>query len=147
MDNPQDPTPGGSGRHRAVQDMMRPAVTTVERHAHLAAAAYLMRRAGDSAVVVTTDDETRRPIGIITATDIARAVADGKDVNEVRIDEIVGAEPVTARPGTTANEAAGVMLSARIRHLPVVDNGRLLGIVDIMDACRALLEVDTVSGR
>jgi CBS domain-containing protein len=123
---------------------MRPAVTTVERHAHLAAAAYLMRRAGDTAVVVTTDDESRRPISIITETDITRAVADGKNLNDSRIDELIGPEPITAQPGTTVNDAAARMLSARIRHLPVVEEGRLVGMIDVSDACRALLNAVSI---
>jgi len=125
---------------------MRPAVTTtVERHGHLAAAAYLMRHAGDTAVVVTTDDESRRPVGVLTETDIIYAVADGKNLNDTRIDDIIGFDPVTARPGMTVAEAAVLMLSAGIRHLPVVEDGRLVGIIDITDACRALLDV--VSSR
>jgi CBS domain-containing protein len=129
-----------SGRTTTVGELMRPAVTTVERHAHLAAAAYLMKKAADTAVVVTTDDESRRPIGIITETDITHAVGDGKDVNEVRIDELVSTDPVTTPPGTTVGTAAALMLSAGIRHLPIVADGRLVGIVDITDACRALLD-------
>jgi CBS domain-containing protein len=124
-----------------VEAIMRPAVTSIERHAHLAAVAYLMRHAGDTAVVVTTDDETRRPVGIITETDITQAVADGKDLNELHIDDLPpDRETVTAKPGTTVREAAQTMLSAHIRHLPVVEGGRLVGIVDITDACRAMLE-------
>lgn len=142
MNDPRGPAPR-EPRYRTVGDLMRPAATTVERHAHLAAAAYLMKRAGNTALVVTTDDETRRPIGIITATDISNAVADGKDVNDTRIDQLIGPDPVTAPPGTAITEAAALMLSAHIRHLPVVDNGRLLGIVDITDACRELLNASS----
>ncbi len=120
---------------------MRPAVTTVERHSHLGAAAYLMRHAGDNAVVVTTDDESRRPIGIITDTDIANAVADGRDLNETRIDELAGTDPVTTRPDATVNDAAKAMISGGFRHLPVVEDGRLVGIIDIVDACGAMLGV------
>jgi CBS domain-containing protein len=132
-----------SSRSHTVRDLMRPAVTTVERHAHLGAAAYQMRHAKDNAVVITTDDESRRPIGIITDTDIANAVADGKDLNETRIDEIAGADPVTVRSDVTIHEAAKTMISHRFRHLPVVEDGRLVGIVDIVDLCRAMLEVPT----
>jgi CBS domain-containing protein len=128
-------------RAQTVRELMRPAVTTVERHAHLGAAAYLMRHAGDNAVVVTTDDESRRPTGIITDTDIANAVADGKDLEETRIDELAGTDPVTIRSDATINEAARVMVSHRFRHLPVVENGRLVGIIDIVDTCRAMLGV------
>jgi CBS domain-containing protein len=133
-----------SSHHRppvTVGTIMRPAVTSVERHAHLAAAAYLMKHAGDTAVVITTDDQARRPVGIITETDITQAVADGKDLNELHIDDLAGRETVTTKPGTTVHEAAETMLSARIRHLPVVEDGRLVGIVDITDACRAMLDL------
>jgi CBS domain-containing protein len=122
---------------------MRPAVTTVERHSHVAAAAYMMKHARDTAVIVTTDDGTRRPIGIVTETDITDAVAEGKDLNESRIDELDDAAPVTVRPATTANEAAEVLLATGIRHLPVVDDGRLVGIIDVTDVCRALLAETT----
>ena len=139
----QSGTASPRGRSTTVGQLMRPAVTTVERHAHLAAAAYMMKHAGDTAVVVTSDDETRRPIGIVTETDITDAVADGKDLNESRIDELAGADPVTVRPATTVNEAAEVLLATRIRHLPVVDDGRLVGIIDVTDVCRALLDETT----
>jgi len=129
------------GGKTTVRELMRPAVTTVERHSHLAAAAYLMRHAGDTAVVVTTDDEARRPLAVITEADVTDAVADGKDVNEVRIDELVGREPMIARPDMTIGEAVELMLLARIHHLPVVEDDRLLGIVDITDGCRALVSV------
>jgi CBS domain-containing protein len=139
MDNVSGTTAREPGPPVTVGQFMRPAVTTVERHAHLAAAAYLMKHGGDSALVVTTDDESRRPVGIVTEADIMRTVADGKDPNVARIDNLVGRDPVIARPGTTVDEAASLMLSAGVQHLPIVDDGRLVGIVDLTDACRALL--------
>src|SRR6266568_8518483 len=80
------PPPTGSG---TVADLMRPALTTVERDAHLAAAAYLMKRAGASALVILNNDQDKQPIGLITEADIVRAVADGKDVNDVRIRDLM----------------------------------------------------------
>jgi CBS domain-containing protein len=132
--------PRGPERRATVRGCTRPVATTVERHAHLAAAAYLMRRASDTALVVTTDDESRRPIAVITDTDIAQAVADRRNLNEARIDELVSLEPVTTQPETAVSEATELMLAAGVRHLPVVENGHLVGIFDIADACRALLD-------
>ena len=63
-------------------DIMRPALTTVEGQAHLAAAAYLMKHAGATALVVVDDEQAKHPIGLITDADIAEAVADGRDVNQ-----------------------------------------------------------------
>jgi CBS domain-containing protein len=139
MDDARDAASRSRGQRALVRQCIRPAVTTIERHAHLAAAAYLMRRAGDTAVIVTADDESRRPIGVITDTDIAQAVADQRDLNDVRINELVGPEPLTTQPDTTVGEAAALMLSMGLRQLPVVENGHLVGIFDITAACRELL--------
>ena len=122
-----------------VRDLMRPPVVSVERDAHLAAAAYLMKKAGDTALVVVDDEADLRPVAVITDTDIAAAVADGKDPNDVRISDLPAREPITVPPEQTAGSAASLMVSSRIRHLPVVDNGRLVGMIDIVDACRGLI--------
>jgi len=124
-------------------DVMRPALTTVEPNDHLAAAAYLMRHAGATALIVVDDEETKRPKGLITETDIVKAVADGKDVNEVRIHDLMTMSPTVIRASTSITEAARTMLGGRFRHLPVVgDDGDLRGIVDIGDVCGALLTAD-----
>ena len=122
-----------------VRDLMRPPVVSVERDAHLAAAAYLMRKAGDTALVVVDDEADLRPVAVITDTDVAAAVADGKDPNNVRISDLPARKPITVSPEETAAAAATLMVSSRIRHLPVVADGRLVGMVDIMDACRGLV--------
>jgi len=122
-----------------VHDVMRPAVTTVERQAHLAAAAFMMHRAGDSAVVITAGPQNPQPVAVVTESDITATVAEGRDVNEVRIGELVGKEPVTIGPDAAVAVAAELMLSRGIHHLPVVEGDRLVGIVDITDTCRALL--------
>jgi CBS domain-containing protein len=118
---------------------MRPALTTVEADAHLAAAAYLMKHAGEMALVVVDDERARRPIGLITDADITRAVADGKDVNEVRIHDLMTADPTVITATTSIHEAARAMVTGRFRHLPVVGDKGVVGMVDIADVCRALL--------
>jgi CBS domain-containing protein len=123
---------------------MRPPLTTVEQSAHVAAAAYLMKHAGATALMIL-DAQTGQPIGIITEADIAHAVADGKDVNSVRIYELMTARPTLIRTTTSVLDAAKLMMSGHFRHLPVVDDAGLVGIVDIIDVCRALVDRD-VSG-
>jgi CBS domain-containing protein len=113
--------------------------TTVEQQAHLAAAAYLMRHAGATALVVLDDEKTKRPIGLITEADIVHAVADGKDLNDVRIRDVM-TERLTFRNATTSiRDAAETMMTGHFRHLPVVDDTGLIGMVGIEDLCRALL--------
>ena len=123
-----------------VADVMRPALTTVEAGGHLAAAAYLMKHAGETALVVLDDEHAKRPIGLITDADIARAVADDEDVNAVRVRDLMTTDPTVIVATTSIHEAAEVMVAGHFRHLPVVSDVGLIGIVDIGDLCRALLD-------
>ena len=122
-------------------DVMRPALTTVEPQAHVAAAAYLMKHAGATALMVL-DAQTDQPAGIITEADVNRAVAVGKDVNSARIYELMTTRPAVITTTTSVRDAARVMTSSHFRHLPVVGDAGLVGIVDITDVCRVLLETD-----
>jgi CBS domain-containing protein len=122
-------------------DIMRPPLTTVVQQDHVAAAAYLMKHAGTTALMVL-NAQTGQPVGIITEADVAHAVADGKDVNSVRISELMTARPTVINTTTSVRDAAKVMTSGHFRHLPVVSDVGLVGIVDITDVCRALLDPD-----
>ena len=123
-----------------VADVMRPPATTLDQNDHAAAAAYLMKHAGATALVVLDGQETNRPIGIITEADIVHAVADGKDVNDVRIHDLMTAAPTVISATTSIRDAARIMMNGRFRHLPVVDDAGLIGMVDIAAVCGALLD-------
>ena len=122
-----------------VADIMQPPVTTVEQNDHVAAAAYLMKHANATALIVT-QAHTGQLTGIITDADVSRAVADGKNPNDVRIYELMTASPTVVDTATNVRDAAKVMTSKRFRHLPVMGEAGLVGIADIIDVCRALLE-------
>jgi CBS domain-containing protein len=126
-----------------VGDVMRPPTTTVEADAHLAAAAYLMKRSGDGALVVTTDDEDRRPIAVVTDAHISQAVADGRDLDEVRINGLHLPRPETVEPEVPVVDLAQRMLEGTLTHVPVVRGGRLVGLVDLPAVCRELLRMQT----
>ena len=118
-----------------VADVMRPPLTTVGQHDHVAAAAYLMKHAATTALIVT-DAQTGQPAGIITEADVARAIADGKDVNNVWVDAVMTNRPAITTT-TTIRDAATIMTARHYRHLPVTGDTGLLGMVDITDVCRA----------
>ena len=123
-----------------VSDVMRPPVTTVEQEDHVAAAAYLMKHAGASALMVL-DIKNDQPIGIITEADIAHAVADKKDLNSIRIRDLMNPRPTVITATTSVRDAADLMVRGRFRHLPVVSDAGLIGMVDVVDVCRALVDM------
>jgi len=120
-----------------VADVMRPPLTTVSHHDHVAAAAYLMRHADTTALIVV-DAQTGKPAGIITETDVAHAIADGKDINDVWVDAVMTTRPAVLTT-TSVRDAAKIMTTRHFRHLPVAGGTGLLGLVDIIDVCRALI--------
>jgi CBS domain-containing protein len=129
------PPPGPA----TVAEVMRPPLTTVKQDDHVAAAAYLMKHAGATALVVV-DEWTDQPLGIVTEADIAHAVADGKDLGSVRIHDLMTTRPTVINATTSVRDAAETMMSGHFRHLPVVGDAGLVGMVDIVDVCRALID-------
>jgi CBS domain-containing protein len=120
-----------------VGEVMRPAVTTVETGSHLAAAAYLMNHAAQTALVVV--DHLQRPVAIITEADLLRAVAHGEDAGEALIVDWMNRDPRTVDPDTPVFEAARIMRLSERLHLPVVADGRVVGIVAVGDITDALV--------
>jgi len=131
------PSPGQT----TIADLMRPPLTTVEQADHAAAAAYLMKHAGTTALVVL-NPQTGQPAGIITEADIAHAVADRKDLDNVRIQDLMTADPTTVKTTASVRDAAIIMTRGRFRHLPVTSGSALVGMVDISDICRALIGLE-----
>jgi NAD(P)H dehydrogenase (quinone) len=119
-------------------DVMRPAPATIEPRDHVVAAAYLMKHAGATALVVVDDEQTEQPVGIITEADIAQAVADGKDVNDVRVRTLLTTHLTVINAGTSIRDAARSMVTGHFRHLPVAGEAGLIGMADITDVCAAL---------
>jgi CBS domain-containing protein len=66
-----------------------PAPRTVESNAHVAAAAYLMKRADATALTVVDANEPEQAVGVITAAEITQVIDDGKNVNDVRLYELI----------------------------------------------------------
>ncbi|MCW7071474.1 MAG: CBS domain-containing protein [Candidatus Methanospirareceae archaeon] len=75
-----------------------------------------------------------KPVGIITERDIAlKVLLKDKRASEVKAREIMSSPLVTVEPETTVDEACKLAARKRIKRLPVVENGRFVGIVSIRD--------------
>lgn len=94
-------------------------------------AACAMRDRELGSVLVT---ENERLLGIFTEQDLViRVVACGKDPDGTALREVMTADPDTIGPGASALEALRLMADGGYRHLPVVAEGRILGIVSRRD--------------
>lgn len=94
-------------------------------------AAMLMAERRIAAIMVT---EGRRLTGIFTERDLAvRVVAGGKDPATTTLGEVMTRNPDTLGPHAAASEALDLMERHRYRHLPVVQNDEVVGIISIRD--------------
>lgn len=97
-------------------------------------AARVMRSADRDSLIVF---DLGRATGIVTERDIIRKItAEGLDAMRVHVSEIVSSPLITIHPDRPAKEAAALMIQNRIRHLPVVKENRLLGIITMQDLVR-----------
>lgn len=113
-----------------VSDVMTEASVTDAAADTLRAAAERMWHQQTGSLLVTDDG---RLTGIITERDVLRAVALGADPEHSTVDEFMTAEVFTVPPDMPLQEAAREMAVRWIRHLPVVKDGRLAGVVSMRD--------------
>jgi CBS domain-containing protein len=80
------------------------------------------------AVLVTDADS--HLLGIFTGRDaVCRVLAEGKDSSRVKLNEVMTPSPTTIRPGESAIEALRLMQDGGFRHVPIVDQGKVVGVV------------------
>lgn len=101
------------------------------------AALSLMAEFDIGSVIVTENDHL---LGIFTERDYARKVVlKGLVSKDVRIGELMTPNPCTVSPSSTVDEVMRTMTENRFRHLPVVDHGRIVGIVTIGDMVKSIV--------
>lgn len=124
-----------------VRDAMTPSPTSVPFSTTVADAASLMvaEDVGSLPVVVES-----RLVGVITDRDIVRrVVAEGRDPTTTAVGEVATSEPVVVGPDSGLAEALAMMASHKVRRLPVVEEGSLVGILAQADVAREAGPKDT----
>ncbi len=123
------PTPETS-----LRELVQRGTVTAPPSATLRDAAFVMEREEVGAVVVVVEG---RSAGLLSERDVVRAVANGDDVDDVRADDVMAVDLVSASVDDTVAQAAAAMLAGNIRHLPVVDGDAVAGVVSIRDVLAA----------
>lgn len=125
-----------------VADIMTNASVTEAGTDSLRSAADTMWRQQTGSLLVMDGDQL---VGIITERDVMKAVAQGRDADTTPVSDVMTKDVLTITPDTSAHEAARHMASRWIRHLPVLDAGRVVGVVSQRDLVGvfAALQQDT----
>ncbi len=116
-----------------VREIMSTHLVTVEPTMTLMEAAVVMATSEVGSTLVLQEG---RIVGIFTERDILRALAHHRIADEARVAGVerwMTPDPVTIDPDATLGEALDLMLSGGFRHLPVVDDDRLVGVISMRD--------------
>lgn len=106
-------------------------VWTISPDATVFDAILMMSEKNVGALLVTENEQL---VGIISERDYTRKVAvKGRSSKQTAVREIITNEPVTAAPTDTVEDCMREMTTHRVRHLPVLENGRIVGVVSIGD--------------
>jgi CBS domain-containing protein len=119
-----------------VADHMTRSLLSIAAEATLGEAAAKMAERGVGAVVVLEGDAVA---AILTERDVMKAVAAGQD-GSASVTDWMTRHPDTIEPGDTTDHAASLMIHGGFRHLPVVEEGKVVGIVSIRDLMRVALD-------
>jgi CBS domain-containing protein len=118
-----------------VSELMTQDPVTVQPETTCGEAAMLMKQEDCGSLPVA---QGGRLVGIVTDRDIViRAVAAGKDPKTCRVSEVMSAGPITVSPDDDVAEAEKVMATRQVRRLPVVKDGKLVGILVTAQIARA----------
>ncbi|WP_432401772.1 CBS domain-containing protein [Wukongibacter sp. M2B1] len=115
-----------------VKDLMTRNVTIASTDSSIAEVAQSMKNLDVGSIPVC--DNSKNVVGIVTDRDIVlRSVAEGSNVKDTKAQTVMSTQIVSVSPDTDVHEAADIMAKQQIRRLPVVENGKLVGIVAIGD--------------
>lgn len=85
--------------------------------------------------------EQERMVGMLTFHELLRAIAArGGTLNDVKVSDIMVKNPVTATPDMEVNDLRRTMIASGARYLPVLHDGRLIGVISFRDVAKAVLE-------
>lgn len=117
-----------------VRDIMTTRVVSVEPGSTVKDAAMLMNRHNIGAVPVIDGGAVR---GMLTDRDIVlRCVAESRDPGNVRVSDVCSQGAVSVKPEESVSDAMHVMAAEQVRRLPVVEGGKIVGMISFADIAR-----------
>ncbi len=121
-------------RTTLIGSVMRTSVASIQPEVTLRRAAAELARAEVGTLAIMDGDAV---VGMVSERDIVRALATGADPDEALVASVMSRQPRYLTLGDDVASAVDIMAAAGIRHLPVVDDGELVGIVSIRDLAKA----------
>ena len=133
----------------SVRDIMIKDLLTISENETALKAAQLMTEKGVSSIIVLSDDQ---PIGIVTEKDFIKKICLKElKLSSVKVGNMMSKIRTSATPDTPIDVAVQRMVNNRIRRLPIIENGKVVGIITVTDLAKHLRTIlllnNTLSSR
>jgi CBS domain-containing protein len=122
-----------------VRDVLGEQTVTVERDVPARVVAETLANERTGAVLIIAAGE---PVGIIAERDVVAAIARGRDLAALDAGDLLEPALVTVAPTDDVRTAARLMIGHHVRHLPIVEDGQIVGVVSALDLLHALNGLD-----
>jgi len=117
-----------------VQNIMVSNVITTEKHALVIDAVKIMNQHAIGCLVVT---ENGNPIGIVTERDfLKRVLVESKNPKKTKVQEVMSSPLIVAKPDMEIDKVTRFMFDRKIKKLPIIEDGKLVGLVTFTDLLR-----------
>ena len=109
---------------------MKKSVVVSSPEINLRKASKIMAEMNIGSLVIV---ENEKPIGIVTSTDILKAISENKDVDSTLVKQIMSSPVITIDPSQTLEEAVEIMVKNNIKRLVVLEGEKIVGIISASD--------------
>ena len=113
-----------------IREVMNKSVVIGKAELNVKEACNVMIKFNIGSLLITND---KKIIGILTPKNIVKAIANGRDPEKTLVDSVMTKKVITIEPDKELEEAVDLMVKNRIKKLPVVENGKLVGIISASD--------------
>lgn len=120
--------------HKKVREMMTTRMVAATREYNARDLAVLLQSGTFSGIPIL--EPGNKLVGMVTEFDVLNAMVDGKDLQTLKAEDIMSADPISVGEHQTAKEAITLMITHQVIRLPVVRDGKLIGLIartDIID--------------
>ena len=120
-------------------------VETVEAKATVIEAVTIMNEQEIDCLIIVRDE---RPAGIITERDmLTRVLLEAKDPATTKVSQVMSTPLVLGEPQMSIQDAVRLMVEKKIKKLPIMENGRLVGLITLTDLARSVAYIEHISSK
>jgi len=128
---------------KKVRDMMTTRIVAATRDYNARDLAVLLQSGTFSGIPII--EPGNRLVGMVTEFDLLKAMGEAKDLHALKAGDIMSADPISVQEHQTAQEAITMMISQKIIRLPVVRDGKLIGLIARSDILHHLVDTHLVN--